>query len=224
MAAKNYKGLDPAGGSLSRAYRRLAALICPLFFCAFLRPIRLGEFAARPRIGDWRGIPINWCVAAFLVSASTVFAAQEPRSIAEDAMAAWRAGDAKHLGAIAHPELMRRCRTARIVEFYVDGKDDKKKALAAGSDADALALLCEALRSIVPRDERFEHIDRFVEVRRKNDLAIVVFESGVRRKSDQKIIQSSSNEVVLKQVGDEWRFLWSITAQLHIDLDWDPRK
>ena len=138
-------------------------------------------------------------------------------------MAAWRVGDAKRLGAIAHPELMRRCRTARIVEFYVEGKDDKKKALAAGSDANALALFCEALRAIVPRDERFDHFDRFVEVRRKNDLVIVVFESGVKRKSDQKIIQSSSTEVVLKQVGNEWRFLWSIAAQIHIDLDWDPR-
>ncbi|MEO5958153.1 MAG: hypothetical protein ABIR80_03480 [Opitutaceae bacterium] len=139
-------------------------------------------------------------------------------------MAAWRACDAKRLDAVAHPELKKRCRDARIVQFYVEDKEEKKRALKSGSDADALALLCEALRAIVPRDDRVEHFDRFIGTVKKSDLAIVVFESGWRAKSNPTSGQSSKIEVVLKKVGDDWRFLWSPAAQLHIDLTWDPKE
>jgi hypothetical protein len=89
----------------------------------------------------------------FLPTATVTVAAQEPPAVAAEALAAWRAGDAKRLNAVAHPEFMKRCRDARIVLFYVEAKPEKKKALAAGSDADALALLCEALQAIVSRKE-----------------------------------------------------------------------
>ena len=164
--------------------------------------------------------------AAFvlLLIVSPAIAAQEPRGVAEEALAAWRAGNAKRLDAVAHPELKKRCRDARIVQFYVEGKEEKKKALESGSDDDAVALLCEALRAIVPHDDRVEYFDRFVETVRRGDLAIVVFESGWRSKSNLSSAQSSKIEVVLKKVGEDWRFLWSPAAQLHIDLTWDPKE
>jgi len=160
----------------------------------------------------------------FILSACVAFAAQEPRAVAEEAMTAWRSGDAKRLNAVAHPELKKRCREARIVQFHLEDKVEKKKMLESGSDDDALALLCEALGAIVPRDVRVEYFDRFIETVRRGDLAIVTFESGWRAKNNSAHGRSSKIEVVLKRVGDDWRFLWSPAAQLHIDLTWDPRE
>jgi hypothetical protein len=160
----------------------------------------------------------------FILAASFAVAAQEPRAVAEEALAAWRVGDATRLNAVAHPELKKRCRDARIVLFYVEDKEEKKKALESGSDADAVGLLCEALRAIVPRDSRVEYFDRFIETTQRGDLAIVVFESGWKSKSNPSSTHSSNSEVVLKKVGDDWRFLWSPAAQVHIDLTWDPKE
>jgi hypothetical protein len=160
----------------------------------------------------------------FLLITGFVIAAQEPRAVAEEALGAWRAGDAKRLEVLAHPELKKRFRDARIVRFYVEGKVAKTKILESGSDADVVALFCEALRSIVPRDARVEYFDRFLEARQHGDLAIVSFDSGWHSKSEPSTVQASKIEVILKKVDDEWRFLWSPAAQLHIDLTWDPKE
>jgi hypothetical protein len=159
----------------------------------------------------------------FLLIASVAFA-QAPRSVAEEALAAWRAGDAKRLDAVAHPEFKKRCRDARIVLFDVDRKEEKKKVLESGSDTEVVTLFCEALRAIIPRDDRVEYFDRHLETIRKQDVAVVTFDSGWKQKSDPSVSRSSRVEVVLKKVGDDWRFLWSPAAQLHIDLMWDPRE
>lgn len=163
-------------------------------------------------------------VTILFLTTSVILAAQEPRAVAEEALAAWRAGDAKRLDTVAHPELKKRIRDARLVAFYVEGKDEKKKLLESGSDADVVALFCEALRAIVPRDARVEYFDRFTETVRRGNLQIVVFESGWRAKSNPSTEHSSKIEVVLKKVGADWLFLWSPAAQLHVDLSWNPKE
>jgi hypothetical protein len=159
----------------------------------------------------------------FLALTSVAMAVQEPRFVAEEALAAWHAADAKRLDAIAHPEFKKRCRDGRLTNFYVEDKESKKQKLISGSDSDVIALFCEALRAIIPRDDRIEYFDRYVETVRKGDLAIVVFDSGWKRKSDPSVTRSSKAEIVLQKSGDDWLFLWSIAAQVHIDLGWDPR-
>ncbi len=161
---------------------------------------------------------------ALFLFVSAALIAQEPRTIAEEALAAWRAGDAKRLDAIAHPELKKRLREARIVLFYVEDKPAKKKTVESGSDSEVVAIFCEAHRAIVPRDARVEYFDRFAEARKSGDLAIVFFNSGWRSKENPSSVQSSQIEVILKKADGEWRFLWSPAAQLHVDLTWDPRK
>jgi hypothetical protein len=163
-------------------------------------------------------------VVIFLLTLSMAFAAQEPRAVAEEALGAWRATDAKRLDAIAHPELKKRCRAARIVQFYVEGKEKEKKRLASGSDAEVIALLCAALQAIVPGKDKVEHTDRYLEIVRKGDLAIVVFDSLSKPTGSRSAGIPMKTEVVLKRVGDDWRFLWSPAVRLHVDLDWDPKK
>ncbi len=160
----------------------------------------------------------------FVLTLSTALAAQEPRAVAEEALAAWRETDAKRLDAIAHPELKKRSRDARIVQFYVEGKEEKKKLLASGSDSEVTALLCEALHAIVPGKDKVEHTDRYVEVVRKGDLAIVIFDSVSRPIGSRSAGIPMKTEVILKKVGEDWRFLWSPAVQLHIDLNWDPKE
>lgn len=159
-----------------------------------------------------------------LVIASVSVAAQEPRAVAEEALAAWRAGDAKRLDAIAHPEFKKRCREARVMYSYLEEKPEKKKVLASASDAEIMALFCEALRAIVPQDDRVEHFDRFVQAVPKGELMIVTFESGWRLKRDPSQMRSTRQEIVLKKAGNDWRFLWSPAALIHVDLTWDPRE
>lgn len=163
-------------------------------------------------------------VIIFLLTMSMALSAQEPRAVAEEALAAWRATDAKRLDAVAHPELKKRCRTARIVQFYIEGKDEKKKILASGSDAEVIALLCEALHAIVPGKDKVEHTDRYLEIVRKGDLAIVVFDSVSKPTGNRSAGIPMKTEIVLKKVGEDWRFLWSPSVQLHVDLKWDPKK
>jgi hypothetical protein len=157
-----------------------------------------------------------------LVTCAAV-AAQAPRAVAEAAIAAWTARDAKSLDALAHPELKKRCREARIIEFYLGKKPEKKQVLVSGSDAEVIELLCEALRAIVPpRDTHLEYFDRYLDTANMGDLAIVRFDSGWKRKTDGVIGIEDKMEIILKKSGGEWKFLWSPSTQLHIDLSWDP--
>jgi len=163
--------------------------------------------------------------AVILLSSSVALAAQEPRSVAEAALAAWDTHDARGLSAVAHPELVRRIRDGRLIQFYVANRPSKASVASSGSDADVVALFCEALQAIVPpRDSQLEYFDRYVETNYKGDLAIVVFDSGWKRRSDGITGHESRKEIVLKKSGGDWKFLWSPAALIHVDLDWDPTK
>lgn len=157
-----------------------------------------------------------------LLSLAVAHAADDPRRVAEEALAAWHAADGKRLDAVAHPELKRRCRDARILRFYAEGKEDQQRILTSGSDTEVIALLCDALRAIVPGPEKVEHTDQFLSTARKGDLMIVTFESISKPAGSRSSGTSMKTHVVLKRNGDEWRFLWSPAVQLHVDLTWDP--
>jgi hypothetical protein len=161
---------------------------------------------------------------AFLLASSIAIAAQEPRTVAERALVAWSAHDARSLSTLAHPELIRRIRDARLINFYVAGKPDKKGILVSGSDAEVLALFCEALQAIVPpRDARVEYFDHYIETKAEGDRATVIFDSGWKRRSDGAVGDEFKQEVILKKSGDEWKFLWSPAVSIHVDLTWDPK-
>lgn len=163
----------------------------------------------------------------FLAITSIAVAAQEPRAVAEEVLVAWRTADAERIDAVAHPELKKRIRHSRLLEFYLEDKAQglERRARVEKSEKDALRVFCEALRTIRPQDDRFDHRDRFIETQRKGDLAIVVFESRFGgRQSDPATWTSIQTEIVLKQLGEEWRFLWSASVSIHVDLEWDPRR
>jgi len=180
------------------------------------------EFAAH--LQRWTEKDMLRSAIVFVLTTSTVVAALEPRGVAEEALAAWHAGDAQRLEAVAHPELMKRCRDARILRFDVEGKKEKEKILVSGSEAEVMSLLCEALRAIVPGKERVEHTDRYLETDWKEGLAIVVFDSVSKPAGSSSAGVPMRTEVVLKKVGEDWRFLWSPAVQLHVDLTWNPKE
>ena len=68
---------------------------------------------------------------ALLLTSTAAMTAQEPRTIAEAALAAWNDADATQLNAVAHPEFRARCRDARIIHAYVENSPEKKKSLSA---------------------------------------------------------------------------------------------
>jgi hypothetical protein len=162
-------------------------------------------------------------ILLMMLCTGTALAADGPRTVAEAALSAWASADGRKLETIVHPELMKRFREARIINFYVGNNENKKKTVASGSDAEVIAVLCEAIRAIIPpRSNQLEYFDRYVDTKLKNDLAIVSFESGYKRKSDGQIGLINKNEVVLKKDGANWKFLWSISIQIHVDLEWNP--
>ncbi len=160
-------------------------------------------------------------ILVFLAAASSALASGEPRTVAEAALAAFSARDAKALAAVAHPELKRRLRQARILQFYAAKLAARREVLASGSDEDVIALFCEAVRAMAPTPQ--PSVERYIKTIFGNGLAIVVFEKGWKRQSDGTVFQTMEDDVVLRKEGEDWRFLWSPALQLHVDLNWDPR-
>jgi hypothetical protein len=158
----------------------------------------------------------------YILSAASLVAAGDPRAVAERAIGAWRDGNANILDAISHPELKARFRHARIVEFYVEDKPEKRKRLESGTDAEVVALVCEALRAIVPGRDKVAHVDVFVKSEIKGEYAVVSFDSTSSPKGGTPSHQTSTTEVLLKKDGSDWKFLWSAAVQLHVDLQWKP--
>jgi TonB family protein len=162
--------------------------------------------------------------ALFFFSASAVVAGQDPRLVAEAAISAWSSPDGKSLLALVHPELIARLRNARLIQDYVADKVDKKRMLISGSDADVIALFCETLRVWeLARDAKYEGFHRYVGTKIKGDLAIVMFDFFLNRKSDGSFWKDDRMEFVLKRSGDDWRYLWSTDFPPVIDFRWDPR-
>src|SRR5579871_5866373 len=73
-------------------------------------------------------------VFIFLFIVSAAYAANEPRIVAESAVAAWEARDGVALSAISHPEFKARCRKASVFESPVLDDTLKRQTLAGGSD------------------------------------------------------------------------------------------
>jgi hypothetical protein len=175
---------------------------------------------AVPHLERWAKHMIR--ILVFIVMITTAVTATEPREVAEEAIAAWAARDAKRLDAVAHPELKKRCRTARLTQFYIESKAEKKKIIESGSDADAFGVFCEALKEISPRDDRLEYSAYYIESSMRDGLAIFIFDLGWKAKDGSTRDSSSKTEIVLKKNGDDWRFLWSRAIQIHVDLMWNP--
>lgn len=167
---------------------------------------------------------MNWLRTFLcLVIASPAFAS-EPREVAEAAMHAWVSHDAKALHSLSHPELISRVRGARIIQFYLEQHPEKSPIPKSGSDAEVLALMCEALAAIVPpRDGRFVYEDRYVGTKEAGNMSVVTFESSVTPAGSSSKPRISSTEFVLKKQDGKWLFLWSPSVGIHVDLAWDPR-
>lgn len=158
-----------------------------------------------------------------IVTASSALAS-EPKEVAESAMRAWVSHDAKMLYSLSHPELISRMRSARLIQFYLERHPEKISVPKSGSDADVVALMCEAMAAIVPpRDGRFVYEDRYVHTKEAGDLAVVTFESSVTGAGSSTKSRSSPTEFALKKKDGKWLFLWSPSVSIHVDLDWDPR-
>lgn len=158
-----------------------------------------------------------------LALASPAFAG-EPREVAESAMRAWVSHDAKLLHSLSHPELIARMRQARVIQFYLERHPEKISVPKSGSDADVVALLCEALAAVVPpRDGRFIYEDRYLDTQEAGDLAVVTFESSVTSAGDAKKAWISPTAFALRKKEGQWLFLWSPAVRIHVDMDWDPR-
>lgn len=139
-------------------------------------------------------------------------------------MRAWVSHDAKKLYPLSHPDLILRMRSARLIQFYLERHPEKRAVPKSGSDADVVALMCEALAAIVPpRDGRFVYEDRYVATKETGDLAIVTFESSVTPAGSAAKARSSPTEFALKREEGKWLFLWSPSVSIHVDLAWDPR-
>lgn len=162
--------------------------------------------------------------AIVFVSAAVGAFAAEPRTVAEAAMKAWVAHDAKALAPVCDPELVQKMRRARAVEFYLERYPEKAGIAKEGSDAEVVALLCDALASVVPpRDGRFVYEDRYLDTQVTGDLAVVRFESTVASAGKASNPLRSTTEIVLKKRDGRWLFLWSPAVRIHVDLAWDPR-
>ncbi len=180
-----------------------------------------------PRRGSLRTSPapmpkIITLILSLFFSAH-ICSAKEPRAVADAAMVAWVDANAEQLKVLAHPELKRRLKTAQIVSFYLEDKPDKKKALENAPDDAWVSILCEGLVAIVPRrDALFEYSDVYQSTEIKNDFAIVTYLSGLRPITSKRPIQYTPQRIILKKHNEEWRFLWSRSVSIHVDLDWEP--
>jgi hypothetical protein len=156
----------------------------------------------------------------FLVVASIAKASVDPRSVAEGALDALNSGDAKKLGAFAHPDLIAHLRRASIYRFWKGDNEARDKTLATGSDVQVIELYFEAVEAVLPN--RFHHTDKFIETKLKGDLADVVFQSRFLSPKDGAVHDTRTSDIVLKKVGDDWRFLWSVEIGIHTDVNWTP--
>lgn len=160
-------------------------------------------------------------LAAFLLSFSLCLAA-EPRAVAEAAVAAWQTKDANRLLALAHPELIERARTARIILFHLESDPAAAARLKTASASEVIAQLCAALRKIVPDNKPLVFVARYVGTEFRDDLAIVTIAVGWQHPEGKPAIRPAPTEFVPKKAGDDWKFLWSRAVNLHFDFDWDP--
>ena len=159
-------------------------------------------------------------VSCLLLSVGSALAQDDPHTVAETALSALAARDGRALAAVAHPELVQRCRKARILEFEATRNLLSRETIASATDPEVMVLFCAAVKTMAPNPQ--SSVDRYVRTYFKGDLAVVVFENGWVRKSDGTIFHTMQKDVVLKKAGGEWRFLWSVEIQLHTDLSWDP--
>jgi len=167
---------------------------------------------------------MNWLRTFLFVAVASSALASQPRDVAEAAMRAWVSHDAQALYPLSHPELISRMRSARLIQFYLERHPQKSEVPNSGSDAEVVALMCEALAAIVPpRDGRFVYEDRYVDTKEAGDLAVVTFESSVTSAGSTTKAQSSPTEFALKKKDGKWHFLWSPSVSIHVDLTWDPR-
>jgi hypothetical protein len=170
--------------------------------------------------------------------------AQYPEMTASAALAAWARADGAALEALAHPELKRRCRDARIIREYLaryHPPQSKLLALAerkppadepdplpileySAPDAATFKLLGQALAKLAPRNRKLAYYDRWTDTFVAGDLAILTYVSGWRDPVDPIDRGSWPTEVILKKSGGAWRFLWSNAVQDHVDPRWDPRR
>jgi len=142
--------------------------------------------------------------------------ARDPQQVASEAVAAIDAGDAKRFVALAHPELLKRLRSARVFSFSRVGRAE---LLRSGSDVQVANEFFTAIESVAPN--RLRPIMRYRSSEAAGDLVIVTFEaefpSGYPPGRNR-----FPERVVLKRNGNDWRFLWSVRVQLHTDLEWNP--
>jgi hypothetical protein len=151
-------------------------------------------------------------------------APEEPRAVAQSAIKAFQDGDAPTLGKVAHPELKRRLRTARLLKFYLEMKKIDTGFLSTAPESKVVELFCEAHRAIVPpRDSRLDYFDYYMSTVVHGDFAIVTFDSGWKTRAEHPVENHLQNEVILEKDGGDWKFLWSPGVSLHVDLEWDPR-
>ena len=160
-------------------------------------------------------------IALVAVSGRASGVGAEPRAIAERAVGAIAKNDAALLERVAHPELIRRMRSARLVTFYL-GERNQSTDLTKSSDTDVVRLFCEAHKAMAPRDPQLEYLCDYLGTDVRGDYAIVTLASGWRSKSST-LPPPSNEEVILKKSAGEWRFLWSPIVNVHVDLEWDAR-
>jgi len=137
------------------------------------------------------------------------------------ALRAFREGDADSLIRLAHPELKTRLRTATLLTFFLN-QNRKNVDVSHLSDDEVVRLFCEAHRAIVPHNGGV-YFDDYVGKMISGQYAILAFNSGwLSTPSSQAY--GSKTEVVLKNNGGAWLFLWSAGVSIHVDLNWDPRR
>jgi hypothetical protein len=156
----------------------------------------------------------------FAFVASVAFATDEPRTIAESALAAWTARDGKALDAVSHPEFKAKCRHARVFESPVTEYDLRRKVVASGSDQELLVMFCSAISKLAPHPQA--SVYTYVKTETKGNIATVEFNEGWKRQNDGTVYATFKKIVVLEKDGDNWRYLWSPEASIYVDLNWDP--
>lgn len=151
-------------------------------------------------------------------------AAPDPRTVAEQGLAAWNARDSAALAAVAHPELIRRMRTAQATRDFVQLHPDRRAIPATGSPQEVVALFCDALREFAPHPRgATDPANHFLGIARKRDGgAVLTFDRVKKHGEDFNREDLAVVVVVLEQEGEAWKFLWLPSAQVHIDLTWDP--
>jgi hypothetical protein len=156
----------------------------------------------------------------FVFCAGALFAAS-PREIADLALEAWDSHDASRLYPLSHPELIARIKTSRLLIFHVDQKSARRDAIRSGSDKQIVELFCEALSLVVPNTQ-FKKSRDFIRTAEAGDVCSVFFTQVTRHLDGRAAAPPYEVRIVLKRYEKEWRLLWLPSAQIHIDLTWEP--